>query len=597
MINKLKAILQVEKRKIISLVLYFSMGILLMVFLSTVFFVIFQVNFYRKIYPGVKINDLSLEGKTHKQAEIILKDYLQSQQFEKITFRYEEKIFTISSKEIQLTYSPEKTAEKAYLWGRSSNLLDNSKKQLLSLKREVQLGFSYELDNSLLEEKINIITAQIETPAIPPVITVDKTKEEKIRIEKGKSGIAVDKQQLNQIIENQLAFFKQETIDVPIKIIFPPISDEKIQQTQKRAEKLLGKTIIILSDENEWRLTDEEIINFLSFNNDVDEDKVAVWVSQLAKTINQPAQNALFNFQNEKVVEFKAAKRGEELDQEKTIDLIKKSIVGLEKEENKEAQVHLPIVFTEPKIKTEEVNNLGIKELIGEGSSYFRGSISSRIFNIELASSRFNGILIPPGETFSFNNILGEVSQVTGFKQAYIIKDGKTVLGDGGGVCQVSTTLFRAALNAGLPIEERQAHAYRVSYYEQNSAVGLDATVFEPTVDLKFKNNTSGYVLIQNIFNRSQMKLTFQLYGTSDGRQVTISPSKIWDQTPPPPDLYQDDPSLPVGVIKQIDWKAWGAKASFGYKVVRNEEVLEDTTFYSFYKPWQAIFLKGTGGQ
>ena len=597
MINKLKATLQVETKKIISFVRYFGIGILLLASFFILFLLIFQLNFYKKIYPGVKINDLPLEGKNHQQAEIILKNYLQKQQFEKISLRYEEKTFVISSKEIQLAYSPEKTAEKAYLWGRNSDLVSNLKNQLKALKNEVSFGFHYELNSSLLEEKIDTLTSEIETPAIPPVISVEKNGEEKIKIEKGKPGIAFDNQKFNQIIENQLGFLKQETINIPVKIVLPSISDEQVQQTYQRAKKLLEKNIILLSEKNEWRLNDEEIINFLNFNNYVDEEKIAAWVSQLAKNINQPAQNALFNFQNGRVVEFKAAKKGEELDQEKTIELIRNSIIGLEKEENKEARVHLPIVFTEPKIKTEEVNNLGLKELLAEGSSYFRGSIASRVFNIELASGRFNGVLIPPGETFSFNNILGEVSQVTGYKEAYIIKDGKTVLGDGGGVCQVSTTLFRAALNAGLPIEERYPHAYRVSYYEQNFSVGLDATVFEPTIDLKFKNNTSNYILIQNVFDRSQMKLVFQLYGTSDGRQVTISPSKLWDQTPPPPDLYQDDPSLPVGVIKQIDWKAWGAKASFNYKVIRGEETLEDTTFYSFYKPWQAIFLRGTGGQ
>ena len=87
----------------------------------------------------------------------------------------------------------------------------------------------------------------------------------------------------------------------------------------------------------------------------------------------------------------------------------------------------------------------------------------------------------------------------------------------------------------------------------------------------------------------------YDFYGTSDGRQVTISPSRIWDQTPPPPDLYQDDPTLPAGVVKQIDWAAWGAKTAFDWKVARGDEILQSRTFYSNYKPWQAIFLKGTG--
>jgi vancomycin resistance protein YoaR len=238
---------------------------------------------------------------------------------------------------------------------------------------------------------------------------------------------------------------------------------------------------------------------------------------------------------------------------------------------------------------------LGINELIGRGSSTFRGSISGRIYNIGLASSKFDGVLVAPGDVVSFNNIVGDISSLTGYKTAYVIKDGRTVLGDGGGVCQVSTTLFRAALDAGLPIVERRAHSYRVGYYEQDSGPGLDATVYAPTTDLKFKNDTPAYILIQTIYNAKNYSLVFEIYGTDDGRISNITKPVITSSSPPPDDLYIDDPSLPAGTIKQIDYKAWGAKTQFDYKVERNDEVLIDKTFYSNYRPWQAVFLKGTG--
>jgi len=238
---------------------------------------------------------------------------------------------------------------------------------------------------------------------------------------------------------------------------------------------------------------------------------------------------------------------------------------------------------------------LGIKELVGLGKSKFVGSIPSRIHNIKLAASKFNGILVKPEEIFSFNQILGEVSKETGYEQAYIIKEGQTVLGDGGGVCQVSTTLFRAALNTGLPILERQAHAYRVGYYEQDSPPGFDATVFSPSPDLKFKNDTPGHLLIQTKFDGNNKTLVFEIYGTKDNREVYISKPVISGTTPPPEDLYIDDPTLPSGKIKQIDWKAWGAKVWFDYKVTRDNQEIFSKRFYSNYRPWQAKFLRGIG--
>ena len=166
-------------------------------------------------------------------------------------------------------------------------------------------------------------------------------------------------------------------------------------------------------------------------------------------------------------------------------------------------------------------------------------------------------------------------------------------MGDGGGVCQVSATFFRAALDAGVRITERHAHAYRVSYYEDNSLLGMDATVFSPSVDLKFENNYPCHLLVQTRVDRKNLYLTFELYGCPDGREVVIKNHKTWGIAPPPPPLYIDDPSLAVGQVKQIDFSAWGGKASFDWEVVRDGQTLYQKNFYSSYRPWQAIFLRG----
>jgi vancomycin resistance protein YoaR len=134
-----------------------------------------------------------------------------------------------------------------------------------------------------------------------------------------------------------------------------------------------------------------------------------------------------------------------------------------------------------------------------------------------------------------------------------------------------------------------------VHYYEEGGfKAGLDATVFDPTDDLKIKNDTPNYILIQTITDTDNLTLTFELYGTSDGRKSEILNHQVWGATAPPPDLYQDDPTLLKGVVKQVDFAAWGAKASFVYKVIRNGEVIQNQTFTSNYRPWQAVYLRGT---
>lgn len=326
-----------------------------------------------------------------------------------------------------------------------------------------------------------------------------------------------------------------------------------------------------------------------------DKPQLEDFLKKLAEKVDIPPQEALFQFSGGKVTAFRPSTTGQTVDIEdaekmvdSTLTLLSEGVIPAS------IKIDLVIKPVEPKVSTAKANNLGIKELVGRGISRFSGSITNRIHNIQLAAGRLNGILVAPGEEFSFNKTLGDVSKFTGYKEAYIIKDGRTILGDGGGVCQVSTTFFRAILNAGLPILERHAHSYRVGYYEQDSPPGLDASVYDPRWDLKFKNNTSFHLLIQSSVDTKTATLVFELYGTGDGRKVTISKPTITNQVPPPDDLYQDDPNLPKGEIKQVDWKAWGADVSFTRTVKRGEEVLINEAFSSHYQPWQAVFLRGT---
>lgn len=318
-------------------------------------------------------------------------------------------------------------------------------------------------------------------------------------------------------------------------------------------------------------------------------------LSIIQEDVNIPAKDALFTFSNGRVTAFRPSENGQALNLKEAKQRIHDAIFNDARNGKTNIVVHLPVVTVTPAIATDQVNTFGIKELIGSGYSEFAGSIAGRIHNVALAASRLNGVLIKPGESFSFNDTVGDISAATGYQSAYIIKDGRTVLGDGGGVCQVSTTLFRAALDSGLPITERHAHAYRVHYYEEDgSKPGLDATVYNPGYDLKFVNDTPGYILIQTKTDLRNLTLTFDFYGTRDGRISTITNQKLWDVTPPPPALYQDDPTLPQGTEKQVDFAAWGAKASFDYKVTRGVEILENKTIYSTFRPWQAVYLRGT---
>lgn len=362
-------------------------------------------------------------------------------------------------------------------------------------------------------------------------------------------------------------------------------------------EKILKKSYLIGREKNFFqRLLSLANIFLLNKKVTIDEkikyDRSVLidYVQYLKSLYNKPAKNALFKFENNRVISFRKEENGLEIDSNKFFNDIEKIIQN----DSEIQQITIKEKIILPEITLAKANDFGIEEKIGSGSSNFTGSTSERIFNITLAASKFNGILIPPQKIFSFNETLGEVSSVLGYKKAYVIKEGKTILDDGGGVCQVSTTLFRAALNTGLPIIERTAHTYRVSYYENDSQPGFDATVYVPYIDFKFKNDTPSYILIETEIDKEKNLLFFNLFGKKDGRKIIISPITIWDISPPPEAKYQEDATIKKGVIKQVEWPAWGAKTSFNYQVINKGKLIFEKTFFSYYRPWPAIYLVGT---
>jgi vancomycin resistance protein YoaR len=259
--------------------------------------------------------------------------------------------------------------------------------------------------------------------------------------------------------------------------------------------------------------------------------------------------------------------------------------------------------FTNPQVTDEATaEQLGISEAVSVHTSYFYGSSSERIHNIELASARFHGVLIPPGGTLSMADLLGDVSLDSGYAEAWIIFGDRTIKGVGGGVCQVSTTLFRTAFLGGYQIDERYPHAYRVGYYEQTASggynpdyAGLDATVFAPVVDFKFTNDSQYWLLMETYVNAAGRSLTWKFYSTSDGRTVDWQTTGITNVVPELDPLYEENADLAKGEIKQVDWGVDGADVTVTRTVTRNGEVIHQDTINTHYVPWRDIYQYGPG--
>ena len=258
---------------------------------------------------------------------------------------------------------------------------------------------------------------------------------------------------------------------------------------------------------------------------------------------------------------------------------------------DKTISVHAIIKTTKPVVTEDNIATLGIVEQVGTATTSFSGSPENRKHNISVGAQALNGVIVKPGEEFSTLKNLGKIDQTSGYLPELVIKVNKTIPEYGGGLCQVSTTLFRATMNSGLKITERQNHRYRVGYYEP--PVGMDATIYEGSPDFKFVNNYANSVLIQS--SVAGTKITFDIYGKNDGRRVELSTPSVYEVVNPPDSEYTNTDTLPEGTTKRIESAHPGASASFTYMVYKEDgSTLTKQTFVSKYVPWQAKYLRGT---
>ena len=574
-----------KHNKTLSVAGFFVLGILTG---TLILFGIARLTWHSKFYPGVSIANVDVSGLTREQAQARLTESIQNYELS-LVFNGAQWITPKNSVE----YDLEQSLNSAYQLGRRVKIDDYL---LLLANRDTDFPLIVaEGKTDKMEQLIAEIASAVEIPPIDPVIDVVANK---INIANGSDGTLLDGQALDLSIRSAYANLSSDHVTIPTVSVKKELGSEELAVLQERAQKMLPRSIQLSVDDDKIRVEGEVLMSMLSTDGSeklFNSEHIEEYVVGLGTSLNKEPQDAKFEYSGGRVQEFAPSKDGVVVEIDATSEAIEQALTELLAGEIDTIETQIVVKRIPPSVTMDKVNELGIKERIGRGESYYAHSIPNRIYNVGLAAERANTALIAPGEEFSFNKVVGEISGATGYRTAYVISGGRTVLGDGGGVCQVSTTLFRGAMSAGLPITERWAHAYRVGYYEQNSKPGIDATVYSPSKDLRFLNDTPGHILVQTINDPKNLHLVVEIYGTSDGRVATVSEPKVWGITGPLPTVYQDDPSLPAGVVKQVDWSAPGAKTSFEYKVVRNGETLQDKTFTSAYRPWAAVYLRGTG--
>jgi vancomycin resistance protein YoaR len=568
---------------------------------SMFFFFLFQ----DRIYPGIKINNIEVGGLTKDQAQQLLEHELKIPPEYSVLIRVDDIELASSSSQLKISreYSPAIT--QAYEVGRVGFPINKlwilTKASFSPLKFETHFVF----DETEVEFFVEEIRKQVDLIGHnSKAILKYSGSPSSLVIDEGEPGRELLANETIKLIISDIG--SEQIIDAKVASTSTILSQEQITAAQEKASHLINKRLILSAENVRLDLNDQELISLLAFPSGFNLDELNELLNSWQDIVSRPAQNAEFKFDEEtlKVDSFIPHREGLEMDRERTTDLITSTIesflednadeikVGIHNQSNTELE--LPVSTTQPEIILESTNDLGISERIGFGDSEYDHSIKNRIHNVALTTTKINDTIIAPGAQFSFNKALGEVSSQTGFRSAYVIKQGRTELGDGGGVCQVSTTTFRAVLDAGLEVTRRLPHSYRVSYYELNSKPGIDATVYSGETDFRFVNDTDHHIIIHGETDSENLYMKMEIYGTGDGRTTEIKDHEVWGYVNPLPTEYYPDPSLPTGVKKQIDWAVAGVKAKFTH-VIRDAtgEITSEETYKSSYRPWSAKYLVG----
>jgi vancomycin resistance protein YoaR len=566
--------------------------------------VTYEYLYMDRIYPSVSVFGTDLGGLTLAEAEIVLQQRFQDHQPIKLTLRYGERTWAVSPQEVGVSLDAKATAISAYVMGREGSTLKRLWDQGQILWTGHTVPFTLLIDEGIGTLYLSRLAQEINQPVRDAALVVDDLQVETVPSQMGRE---VDIAATRQIIYQRVATLSGGIVDLVVHQTPPAIAD--VSQAKFDTEQILGSPLTLrLSDVDGGegskiaytldQMALAEMLTLRQVKRDdgqvvltagLDQDRLMAHLQELAKQIDRPPRDGRFDFDpaTGTLTPILNSQDGRTLNITETVRLVNAQAVTGER------QVLLPVTIAKPQVATENAESLGIKELVSEGTTYFKGSSQGRMHNIQVAASRFHGLVIPPGGTFSFNEHLGEVSAATGYEESIIIWGNRSAVGIGGGVCQVSTTAFRATFWGGYSITERWAHGYRVGWYEP--PVGMDATVYSPQVDFKFVNDTPHYLLIETETDLKACAVTFRFYSTKTGRTVEMEGPFEANVVPHGSDVYQEDPTLPKGTTKQIDWAHDGVDVTV-YRIVKEgDKVLWKDTFFSRYRPWQAVYLVGTG--
>lgn len=588
---------------LIRLPLLFVTGIIFFLLLLIVVIGAFRISYDGRITPGVSSYGVDLSGMTLDEAVSALSARFTYDNTTVFTLRYGDRSWQLTAQDLGFTYDPSETVAQAMLVGKNGDMVAGLRDQARAWFDGHAIAPIIHYDQNMAAERVAAIAVEIDTPPQDATLFVDNGQ---VITLPGQLGWKLDVEStLANLDRAMLSLASGGDVALVVNEISPSILNTDEAGNQIRAA-LSGPLELVANGVNgerlgPWSISVEQIAALLAIeltNNvdgtqhyqvSIDMDVFSESLNTLAPGLITSPRNGRFQF-NDNTGELEMllpAENGRELNVDETLARLEQAVLRYDGR-----SVPIAFNYTEPRYHNAiTAAELGISGLVAEATTYYSGSGVNRRHNIAEGASRFDGLIVGPGEEFSFNYWLGEVSIEAGFVESKVIEGERTVDGVGGGICQVSTTAFRAAFTGGFTIIERNSHAYRVGFYElNNSPPGLDAAIWTPDRDFRFQNDTPYHLLIEASVYPANNALQFRFYSTNPGRTVEIQEPIIRNPEPALETIYEANAALQLGDAVQVDWAAEGADVTI-LRVIRDasgNELRRDSIF-THYFPWRAI--------
>lgn len=587
-----------KSQQILKLAFGLSGGLMIVALLLVIGYFGYEYKYTNLVYPGVAIAAQPVSGLNYTDAAQLVENYKTTLANDGLRFHYDDLDLTIpaTSDNVPLVdIQVDKTVQAAFAIGRSPDAVTNAKAKLRALATGTNLPLVYDMASESITDQLAGTFDSATEPYVDAALVIDGTA---VTVQPHQDGKIFVWEDVMGIVEADITQLAPVDLQLTLTSVAAPVTTEEAEGVVDEVKNILALAPLILTyGDDTYTISTDELGTWLVASVDagttalaLDEDTLRASLATIAGEIDIPVKEGKFSLDVvDDVVQLTQFEQGQDglgVEVDKTMVALTQALL-----QDHSAKVELVVEVTTPRATPTNLEDLGIKELLGTGETSFAGSPYNRILNIHKGADMLNGLLIAPGETFSLLDMLNPIDTAHGWYSELVIKGDKLEKEAGGGLCQVGTTSFRAAMLSGLPIVERRNHSWAISYYAYNGKAGVDATIYDPSPDFQFLNDTGHYILWRSRIEGSY--IYFELWGTSDGRKGYFTEPTNYGYVSAGPTIETVDENAAPG-SRVCDGHAFtGVSASFDYIVEQPDGTVDTETFTSVYKSRPQLCVVG----